>query len=220
MHREDEDPDRRVERRGPARDLEPVQPRHAHVQQDDVGAESLGEPQRLLAVAGLARDFDALETLQKTPDAGPHERVVIGQQHADRLHAVSGAFSPTAKRARTSVPPPGALRTSNAPPTSATRSCIPSRPIEAPPTAWSRAAAVSNPLPSSRTLSSSPKGRRWRSTHTWRARAWRATLVRASCATREQTVSRSAPGGGRHRSRGAPRHGPCARTRPPTNAAP
>ena len=125
MHREDEHPDRGVDRGEPARHLEPVQARHAYVEQDHVRVERLGQPQRLLAVAGLARDLDALEPLEEAPDARPHERVVIGNQHADGPHDAWSAFSPTAKWARTSVPPPGALRTSRDPPRASRRSAIP-----------------------------------------------------------------------------------------------
>jgi hypothetical protein len=55
--------------------------------------------------------------------------VVVGEQYADGLHVPVGTLPPTAKRARTSVPVPGVLRTLNSPPPRETRSCMPSSPI-------------------------------------------------------------------------------------------
>src|SRR5205807_2594326 len=141
------------------------------------------EEQRLVAIAGLGHHLYP-ELAQQRAQAGADQRVIVGEQDPQgRCH--SAPRPPSGRRACTTVPPgPESMRSS--PPTSATRSCMPSSPwLEARPLA----AGTSNPLPSSRTESTRAPLPARRSMATAPACACRTTLVRSSWATRKQVVS-------------------------------
>jgi hypothetical protein len=59
---------------------------------DDVGLGALTGVDGLRTVAGLGDDADAWIGLEDHPEACPHERLVIGDQHADS-HASTGESS-------------------------------------------------------------------------------------------------------------------------------
>ena len=82
------------------------------------------------------------------------------------------------------VPTPGEDSSVKVPPTSLTRSCMPSSPKRACPPSGRRAAPASQPRPSSSTMSDTWPSLRSRRTLTRFACAWRLTFVRASWATR------------------------------------
>jgi hypothetical protein len=60
-----------------------VHDRHPHVEAHDVGAQLLGERDRLAAVGGLAHDLEAVGLGQQAGDAPAHDRVVVDEQDAD-----------------------------------------------------------------------------------------------------------------------------------------
>ena len=68
------------------RGLDAVELGHADVEQRDVGLESLAAEHRLVAVLGLGDDLDLRLGLQHHPQAGSHERLVVGEQDPDRRH--------------------------------------------------------------------------------------------------------------------------------------
>ena len=61
-----------------------VEARHLHVEDDEVGAVLLGEAHRLLAVAGLADDGEAL-LLEHLLEVEPDERLVLRDHHPPAL---------------------------------------------------------------------------------------------------------------------------------------
>ena len=69
-------------RRAPCR-LEATRSRHREVHDHDVGPEPLGEIHRLVAGPRLADHADAGRriALQKGPDPGSQDGVIVGQQH-------------------------------------------------------------------------------------------------------------------------------------------
>ncbi len=62
--------------------LEPVHHRHADIHQHDVGAGPLAGVDGLSAVAGLGDDTDLRVGLEDHAEAGPDERLVVGDQDA------------------------------------------------------------------------------------------------------------------------------------------
>ena len=61
----------------------PVHAWHADAHQHDIRVEACGEFERLLAVDGFAHDFDVGLAVQDDAEAAAHERLVVGDQHAD-----------------------------------------------------------------------------------------------------------------------------------------
>jgi hypothetical protein len=108
------------------------------VHQHHVGPLLLQQAQGLAGVGRLPHHLDARHVPQQRGDARPDQGVVVRQQHANEAHRPSplspaaGAGGPSGKRARTFVPSPGADRMASCPPSSRTRSSMPSRPRLAP----------------------------------------------------------------------------------------
>ena len=75
--------------------LDPVELRHPHVHQDDVGQ----QPQRLVdagaAVVGLADDLDVLLGVEHRRQAAADQRLVVDHQHLDHRSASSGRQAKT-----------------------------------------------------------------------------------------------------------------------------
>jgi hypothetical protein len=89
--REDDDPGlgRRLEH-GPGR-LDPIDARHPDIHQHDVRTQPPGRGGRLGAVAGLARHLDGRVAGEHGAQPGPHEVVVVDDQHSDaRAHGGPG----------------------------------------------------------------------------------------------------------------------------------
>src|SRR5881392_1161814 len=64
-------------------DLRPLDARELEVQDDDVGLVLLDELDDLRAVGGPGRDFDVGFAVEQRAQAFDHDRVVVGEQHAD-----------------------------------------------------------------------------------------------------------------------------------------
>lgn len=60
--------------------LDPVQVRHAHVHQNDIGRKSAGTFDGLAPGGGLADDLDGRVDREQLDEAGTHEVVVGGDQ--------------------------------------------------------------------------------------------------------------------------------------------
>src|SRR5256885_3127907 len=157
MHRQDHHPHLGLALAHPGRRLEPGNPLHGDVHQDDIRALALRELERLFAACRFAYHLDVVHRAQKRADARAHQRVVIGEYDTDgrRRHQAACGFSPgsSGNDASNTVPCPGAERSSKEPPASATRSSIPASPRLAPPPPRRPAAPPSEPPPSSRTPS-------------------------------------------------------------------
>ena len=92
---EHEDPGPRLAGDEPARRLDAVQPRHAHVHEHDVRLVQARELDGLRAVRRLADDGDVGLRLEDHAKAAADQRLIVGQQDAD--HGVLGS----GRRART-----------------------------------------------------------------------------------------------------------------------
>ena len=68
----------------PAGRLDPVQPRHPDVHQDDVGCQLGGPGYRLRAVGGFPDDGDGVLGVKELAEAGPDKFLVVGDEHPDR----------------------------------------------------------------------------------------------------------------------------------------
>jgi hypothetical protein len=88
-----------------------VESRHADVHQRDVEPVSRGELEHLGAVVRLGHDLDVGLGVEDAPEAAPHERLVVGDQHAD----AHGPSSLSGRRAVTRKPPPGSGPASSSP---------------------------------------------------------------------------------------------------------
>lgn len=66
-----------------ARDSEAVHLRHVDVEDGDLGLERLNPLQRRLAVAGFGDDFELRVGLDHLPQSLAHNRMIVGNQHAD-----------------------------------------------------------------------------------------------------------------------------------------
>jgi hypothetical protein len=67
----------------PAGGLEAIDPGHPDVHQDHVGALGARQLHRLLAVDRLADHLDVSVRLEQHPEAGPDQRLVVGEEHPD-----------------------------------------------------------------------------------------------------------------------------------------
>ena len=74
---------RRGLRDDPARRLDAVQLGHLDVHQHHVGLAPAREIDRRRPVPGLADDLDAGLRLEDRAEAGAHERLIVGDEHAD-----------------------------------------------------------------------------------------------------------------------------------------
>ena len=69
--------------RDPACGLEAVDAGHLDVHQHDIGLQPLRDRDGLLPVACLADDLDVVLGLEDQPEAGAHQRLVVGEDDAD-----------------------------------------------------------------------------------------------------------------------------------------
>src|SRR5207244_11192165 len=166
------------------------------VHQDHIPVQTMGDAHRLGTVGGLAHHLELWIDAQADAEALAHHLVVVSDQDAysrggsgtgsgcGRVHACLPSFqrqvwATSGKRARKSVPSPGALWISSVPPTAAARSRI-----DWSPRCPGKSRRGSNPRPSSATTSptsASPNSSKRSSV--W-ARACLTVLCIASCATR------------------------------------
>src|SRR5918999_5977794 len=130
--RENDDLDLGERRQHLAGRRDPVEPRHADVHEDDVGAEPADLVDCKPAVTSLADHLDRLVARQHRPEAGPHEVVIVDEHDPDRA-AHAGTSPRYGRRARTRKTP-FADSVSIRPPTSDARSRIPTMPWPAGPT--------------------------------------------------------------------------------------
>ena len=142
--------------------LHAVEDRHPDVHQADVGTQLASQPNRLLPVARLPHDLDAVQRAEDQPKPGAHQVLVVGDQHADghggHLAGQRGVDGPAASGAR--ARPAGAAE-------QLARSTIPISPNPDPGVAWAgsdhrrrrRAAARTQASPATRTSTA------WRSGH-------------------------------------------------------
>src|SRR6185436_17398068 len=186
--REHDDPNRFEPRVGDdlARRLEPVDLGHADVHHHDVGAELTHERDRGAAVVGLAHHLEVVLRVEQEAEAGPDQRLVVGEHHSDHRLATTSAVG---RCASTRKPPPTRGPAVSTPPTVAARSRMPARPWPAP-----SAGPVAAPSPSSVTSTVSPPLPSCVSTTTVWARgpACRITFVSDSCTIRYAATSTAA----------------------------
>jgi len=81
--RQDQDAWRVYALEQPPGGLDPVQPRHAHVEDDDVWLERARLRECLVAVFGLAHDLDVVFAFEDHADAAANERLVVDDEDAD-----------------------------------------------------------------------------------------------------------------------------------------
>ena len=89
------------------------------------GLDALGDLDRLGAVPGLTNDLDVRLSLEDHPEACPHQRLIVGDDHPDAAHP-----APLFRRQHRpqQVAAPGAVPARSEPPNSAVRSRIPISP--------------------------------------------------------------------------------------------
>ena len=98
---------------------------------------------RLQPVGRLADHLEVVLGVEDHPEAGAHERLVVGDQHAHGAHATAASSSATSgSRARTKKPPPRRRPLSISPPKTRARSRMPTSPWPAPSPVAGPAAAV------------------------------------------------------------------------------
>ncbi len=154
--------------------LDAVEPGHMDVDQAHVRAEPMRQLDGGVAVGGLADDLDAGLRVKDHRQAGTHQVLVVGHQHAHRHRRTFVGSS-----ASTVHPPSGAGPARSVPPSSCTRSVIPSSPK---PWFTDRAGSI---CPSSVTRNRSlPAPATTRISTREALRACRRALVSASCASR------------------------------------
>src|SRR2546423_9136021 len=78
-----------------ARGFETIEHRHAHVHQDEIGAEPPRELDGLAAVACLADDLDPVVGGEDRLERLGEESMVVGDQHAERLGLLRAARHPS-----------------------------------------------------------------------------------------------------------------------------
>jgi hypothetical protein len=142
---------------------EAVGARHPDVHQDDGRALGPGQRDRLLAVDRLAHYLDVVRRLEQHPEAGPDQRLVVGQQHPDhrgparpdsagRPASAGSAPRPrlsSGSRAVTRKPPSGRGPASTVPPAAAARSRMPRNPCPGPVPGARSSAGAAAPRPAS-----------------------------------------------------------------------
>src|SRR4029077_3950817 len=162
---------------------------HGQVEQHDVRRSCLSTANRRGTVPDLAHYVHVGLRVDEQLEAGPEDRVVVGDEPPDGRHARYARR--VGKWAVIVVPPPARDSTSSEPPSRAARSRMTCRPrCRSPrsPAAGSAPAAGSKPAPSSCTRNSTRALPRTSRTLTLRASACFATLVSASCRTRYTVV--------------------------------
>ena len=76
-----------------ARDLDPVEPRHGDVEQQQVGLQRLGQADRGFAVAGGADQVDAVAAREQQLQPLGGERLVVGNQDSGAACSAIGRSS-------------------------------------------------------------------------------------------------------------------------------
>src|SRR5215204_2859940 len=159
---------------------------HRRIHHDDVRLQLCRQADGVLTVAAFADDLNGGVVFEQTPEAAPHQRVIVHEEHGDFVgHAIdvyrAGASAPAGNGTfnRTTVPPPDGVRISIVPLTSSARSRIATRPRPRP-----RAMSVGKPRPWSSTSSVSARASTCNRTLARSAPEWRATLLSDSCSTR------------------------------------
>src|SRR6266545_887180 len=107
-----------------SRRFEAVDLGHADVHQHEVGAKLARECHSLASVGGFAGDFEVGFGVEKRAEAGADDRLVFGEQDADR-HRFAGL---SGSRAWTCQPPRSAGPALTSPPSAAARSRMPRNP--------------------------------------------------------------------------------------------
>jgi len=69
-------------------DAQAVQPRHAEIEHQNVGAHFLDDRDRLDAVSGLADNLDVRSGLQRFHEGGEHQGKVVGDHDSDAHRAL------------------------------------------------------------------------------------------------------------------------------------
>src|SRR6266498_1574945 len=118
--------------------LDPVQLRHADVHEYDVGPGGPGPIHGLGPVGGLPHHRDVVFRVEQHLKSGPHQNLIVGEQHFDRSsagrrsgrrgHSYAVPAGAKGSRALTSNPPHGRGPAVNSPPSSPQRSRIPTIP--------------------------------------------------------------------------------------------
>ena len=170
LHREHEDPRLRRSLQDLRRCVEPAPARHDDVEEHDIRLVEARLAHGFLGVAGLVLDADVLLGLEQQTQAGADERVVVDDQDTDHGSGTS---------ATNVVPAPGRDSIVSRPPSSATRSCMPTRPIPV-----SLGLFGSNPTPSSSMNSDTESSVLARTIRTFAACACFTTFVSDSCTIR------------------------------------
>ena len=102
---------------------------HADVHEHDVGRCGAGDVDRLDAVGRLADHVEVGLRVEDHREAAAHELLVVGHDHPHGRRAVGAVrHGPSGSRARTGNPPPALGPASSVPPSTPTRSRIPTSP--------------------------------------------------------------------------------------------
>jgi phenylalanyl-tRNA synthetase alpha chain len=107
----------------PSGGLDAVHPWHADVHEHDVGARSADQLHGLGAGRGFSHHRDVVLDVEQEPEAGPHQLLVVDEQHRDRsvvsgLHTFAVPVGARGSRAVTAKPPPDSGPASSSPPRS------------------------------------------------------------------------------------------------------
>src|SRR5437762_2692323 len=89
--------------------LEAVHPRHLDVEEDEVRALLLDQPEGLHAVGRLPEEAHVVQAGQETDQAVARQLLVVDDHGADGAHRYAARAGRTGRRSRTRVPLPGAL---------------------------------------------------------------------------------------------------------------
>src|SRR5450830_1414471 len=173
VHRQHQERKFRPRSLHPLDQLDAVFSWHRHVEQQQVEA-ALAHPRHdLVAAHRFARHFDSRRALENAAQAVAHDSVIVGDQDARHATASCASAAASGMRARTSLPCPRSPLIATSPPSSDTRSRMPSSP-KVPRLSWS---AASMPRPLSRTRSWTQSPSRSRRISAVVACAYLATLV-------------------------------------------
>ena len=88
--RDEHDGRRAARRRDAARGGKPTEPGHAHVHQDEIGAQRRSERHRTLARRGLAHELEAGRRRDQLPGRHEERRLVVDDQHPDGVGGPTG----------------------------------------------------------------------------------------------------------------------------------
>src|SRR6202034_1711201 len=124
--------------------------RHRNIEHGDVGAGLANELQRGQTAARFADQLEIIFRADEIAQPVQDNRMVVGQYDSGFAHAADLCPS-RVMRAKIVVPAPGAVSTSSVPPTSASRSRMPSRTRPRGLPAWAACAPTSKPRPLSST---------------------------------------------------------------------